>query len=421
MGTHTHFSARRSIILTLLAFIGALLLATLDSTMRQAIATEATIVIPSRQEAARVNTDTIGVVFTHEELFHQLVHDMEDALEPVSGLRIVPVMGKNHVQSIYDLLYLKGVDLALVRADAVEYVKRKGDYGRIERFVNSVAKLTEERLVVIAGKDIESLQDLDGEIVAFGVPGSGEFVTGAIAFDTLGIEVDAIEMDGVSALDEVRDGLISAMVYLLRAEDSIQTGSDLLTAQAVAQIDADDELHIIPIPANDAMSEVYHSTELNHQDLPGLIPEGETVESYLVDVILAGYRWKADNPRYDKSVRFVNALLDSLESLQSEDFQPGWSEVGLPQSQPTVEPLPVVASILKEREELAAQQADQMKAEQENAALEERQQQAAKIVAAREQLSTALDRSLDEDKIDELERILDELSQILDETETESN
>ena len=35
--------------------------------------------------------ETIGVVFTLEGLFHQLVHDMESALAHDSGLRIVPV------------------------------------------------------------------------------------------------------------------------------------------------------------------------------------------------------------------------------------------------------------------------------------------------------------------------------------------
>jgi len=139
-----------------------------------AVFADAKVIIPTIEEARQVNDNTIGVVFTHEELFHQLVHNMEDVLEHSGGLRIVPIMGKNHVQSIYDLLYLKGVDLALVRADAIEYVRTKGNDIRIQQFIKSIAKVSEEKIVIIARKGYEKIEDLEGQSVSFGVQGSGE-------------------------------------------------------------------------------------------------------------------------------------------------------------------------------------------------------------------------------------------------------
>ena len=40
--------------------------------------------IPDREEAARVNENTVGIVFTHEELFHQLERWL-GAITPLGG------------------------------------------------------------------------------------------------------------------------------------------------------------------------------------------------------------------------------------------------------------------------------------------------------------------------------------------------
>ena len=39
--------------------------------------------------------------------------------------RVVPVLGKGSLQNITDLKYLRGIDLAIVPADALEYAREK--------------------------------------------------------------------------------------------------------------------------------------------------------------------------------------------------------------------------------------------------------------------------------------------------------
>lgn len=310
---------------------------------------DADIVIPTIQEARKVNDNTIGVVFTHEELFHQLVHNMEDALEQTSGLRIVPIMGKNHVQSIYDLLYLKGIDLALVRADAIEYVRTEGNYDRIQQLIKSIAKVSEEKIVIIARKDYKTVYDLDGKVVSQGVRGSGEHVTSTIAFRALGVEPKFLDADNKSAIEKMKAGELAAMVYLLREPDAVQTGKDLEAANAVKNLILGEELHLLELPEIDALSRVYNPSTLSASDLPNLISNGDFVATYSVDAIIAAYGWGADHPRHQRSARFVNALVDGIVDLKSGAYQPTWKRMELGRSTPNVDQSTILLQVIKER------------------------------------------------------------------------
>jgi len=307
------------------------------------------IVIPTIQEARQVNNNTIGVVFTHEELFHQLVHNMEDALEHDSGLRIVPIMGKNHVQSIYDLLYLKGIDLALVRADAIEYVRTEGNYPGIQSQIKNIAKVSEEKIVIIARKEYKTIDDLDGQFVSHGVQGSGEHVTSTITFRALGIEPEFLEANNTNAIEKMKTGELAAMVYLLRESDAVQTGADLEAANAIQELNLGEKLHLLELPESEALSRIYKPTTLTSDDLPRLINSGNSISTYSVDAILAAYGWTPDNPRYNQTTRFVNALVDGLQDLRSDAYQPVWKRVVLGRPTPNVEQSSILNKVIEDR------------------------------------------------------------------------
>ncbi len=339
---HKSSILQRSRALSTLALVGLLITGS-------AVFADADIVIPTIQEAQQVNDDTIGVVFTHEELFHQLVHNMEDALEHSSGLRIVPIMGKNHVQSIYDLLYLKGIDLALVRADAIEYVRTEGNYDRIQRLIKSVAKVSEEKIVIIARKDYKTVYDLEDQVVAQGVRGSGEHVTSTIAFRALGVEPKFLDADNKTAIEKMKAGELAAMVYLLREPDAVQTGKDQQAADAVKNLIPGEELHLLELPENDALTRVYNPSTLSSDDLPNLIGDGDSVATYSVDAIIAAYGWGADHPRHQRSARFVNALVDGIGELKSDAYQPTWKRVELGRPTPNIDQSTILLQAIKER------------------------------------------------------------------------
>jgi len=381
--------------------------------------TESTVLIPTTDQANQVNRHTVGVVFTHEELFHQLVHNMEDALEPVSGLRIVPIMGKNHVQSIYDLLYLKGVDLAMVRADAVEYVKRAGKFYNIGGLVRSIAKMSEEKIVIIANTSIKSVADLRDKPVVFGTPGSGEFVTGSIAFDSLKILTESLTDSTAIGTEQLKSGEVSALIYLLKENDAIHSSADQKTRDLILKLSKDDDLHVVPISEDERLSAIYTPTKLTNDDLPSLLDEGEEIVTYSVDAILAAYRWRRDHPRLRKVSRFVTALAENLDILKTEKYQPVWERVDLKNSTPNIQRSALVQRFVDEEERLLEEQrlAEEARTKALEAAKVER------LTEKRNQLIEMLSQkisSADSEDTEELSNRLNEILTILDESAEEA-
>ena len=374
--------------------------------------------IPSREEAARVNENTVGVVFTHEELYHQMVHNLEDELEPQSGLRIVPIMGKNHVQSVYDLLYLHGIDLALVRADALEYVRREGGMSALGRITRNVAKLSEEKIVVLASEDYDSLDDLEGQVVGFGLPGSGEYVTGTIALDTLGVEVTPLEVGSTLGIERVRSGELAAMVYLLRPADAVQTGDDLTASEAIAALDGTDGLHVLALPEDETMSTIYRRTTLTARELPGLIDPDESLPTYSVDVILAAYNFRTGHPRQQRQRRFIDALVGGLDGLQGDAHEPAWTRVDLSVETPGVATSPLVVEALargadRQRAGSGPAPAEPVPAEEEGEGAEDRTGRLAELARRRDELTAQPGRELSEADEAELDRLLERIDTLL--------
>jgi len=147
----------------------------------------------------------------------------------------------------------------------------------------------------------------------------------------------------------MKTGDLAAMVYLLREPDAVQTGNDLEAANAVKRITQGENLHLLELPVSDELSGIYKPSTLTSSDLPGLINDGESISTYSVDAILAAYAWEADHPRYQRSARFVNALVDGLADLSSDAYQPTWKRVELGRPTPNVEQSSILIRAIAER------------------------------------------------------------------------
>jgi hypothetical protein len=382
-----------------------------------AYADHATI-IPTRQEAARVNRNSVGIVFTHEELYHQVIHNIEAEVEPVGGLRVVPIMGKNHVQSIYDLLYLKGVDFALVRADAIEYVRRNGDFPSIQNVVRGFTKISDETIVILARDQNKTIDDLAGKQVGFGNVGSGEFVTGSIVFDSVGIDTQHLNVDSATAIDKLKSGELEAMVYLLRTADAVQSSSDEKIRKRIINLKTQDGIRVLELPDSVDLKANYRPATLTHDDLPGMIAEKVETASYSVDSILAAYNWRNDSPRYKKVTRFAGAFIDSLDNLKSGPYQPVWKRVELDSETPNVIRLAVVDNVIAERERKASEL--RIAEEQRIAAKKEaiKTKKIAKLIKQREEITLRLGEKMSNADAAELESLLGQLSSFLQKLET---
>jgi TRAP-type uncharacterized transport system substrate-binding protein len=75
------------------------------------------------QDHLNANTTTV-ITGTIGGTYVQIGADLASMLDDGEKLRILPIVGRGSVQSLADILYLKGVDLGIVRSDTLDYLEK---------------------------------------------------------------------------------------------------------------------------------------------------------------------------------------------------------------------------------------------------------------------------------------------------------
>ena len=71
----------------------------------------------------RLNANTVTVMTgTIGGTYVQFGADLASVLDDGDQMRVLPIVGRGSVQSIADILFLKGVDLGIMRADTLDYL-----------------------------------------------------------------------------------------------------------------------------------------------------------------------------------------------------------------------------------------------------------------------------------------------------------
>jgi TRAP-type uncharacterized transport system substrate-binding protein len=250
------------------------------------------------------------------------VLEIANTMDHTDGLRILPIIGRGSLQSINDLLFLRGVDVALLSSDSLAYVKRNDLYKEETGKVAYLAKLANSNIIVLARKEVASIESLSGKRIATGPANSDEFVAAELIFGGLGTNYDRVPSTGKGSLKALLDGRIDAAVF---------AGSD--TYPLLNSIRTNSGLHILPLSLPENLTEIYSPAILGHTDFPNLIAEGTAVETVAAALILAVFDWPDRTERFYKLKKFNSALfstyLASLDKEQSTNFSaavPGWKQ-----------------------------------------------------------------------------------------------
>ncbi|MGI9490666.1 MAG: TAXI family TRAP transporter solute-binding subunit [Geminicoccaceae bacterium] len=247
-----------------------------------------------------------------------IASDMAAVLNETGSLRILPVIGHGSLQGIADIMYLRGIDLSILQADVLSYVRRRGIHEYIDQRVRYVTKLYNSELHLIAGPGIETIQDLDGKVVSYDVKGRGSFITAENVFESLGIDVDPVHHERDVSIEKIRQGEIAAAFVV--------TGKP---ADSMRSVKPGDGLHFLSVPMTSNLSETYLPSSLTHDDYPELIEPGEDIKTISVPEVLAVYNWPEDHERYAKVRSVVDAFFDNFDKFKDEVRHPKWQDVDL--------------------------------------------------------------------------------------------
>src|SRR5262249_38808593 len=137
------------------------------------------------------------------------------ALDDGDNLRVLPVITYGAVGNINDLLYLKGIDVAITYADVLDHFKNVEKTPQIERRINYIIPMFEGELHIYARGEYKTIQDLAGKKVNFNTVGSAANYSGGIVFDRLGIKVERLYQNNSIALEAMRKGEVAAVIHMV--------------------------------------------------------------------------------------------------------------------------------------------------------------------------------------------------------------
>jgi TRAP-type uncharacterized transport system substrate-binding protein len=267
---------------------------------------------------AKINNWTVGLAGgLPEGTFLRFAAEIARNVNDPENLRVLPVVTQGATDNVKDLLYLKGIDIAITNADVLEHFKSVEKIPSIERRINFISEMMVTEVHLVVRPEINSIKDLEGKKVSFHVAGAGSSTTAPIVFQRLGVKVEPVYINNAIALEKMRTGEIVGLV------NNGAKPQDLLT-----KFKNDAGFKILPIPF-DRFDEYYIPATITSEDYPGFIKPGEKVETIGVQMVLAVYNWPRDHDRFRRVQRFIEHYFDRFEGLHKPPYHPKWKSVNL--------------------------------------------------------------------------------------------
>ena len=283
------------------------------------------------------NNWTVGVAGGQRSgTYMTFADELGQVLDDGDNLRIVPIVTYGAASNLDDLLYLRGVDIAVTQSDVFEYFRTQRKVNNLDYRIHYIVRLPVSELHVLAREDIKSIADLQGKKVSFGPAGSGSSLTGSIVFQRMGVQVEQVLFDNNTALQKLRSGEIAALVRVI--------GQPI---DFFAKIPPNSGLHFVPIPFSKTFADYYTLGELTNKEYPTLIPEGKSVDTIAVPTVLAVFNWAKSTDRYRRVERFTEALFTKWDKFLQPPRHPKWRDVNLAATVPGWTRWPVADEMLK--------------------------------------------------------------------------
>ncbi len=248
----------------------------------------------------------------------RIAEDLANLVDDGATRRVVPVVGKGSLQNLTDLKYLRGIDMAIVQTDVLEYAKEQRLVPGIELSLTYITRLYNEEFHLLAGPDVRKFSDLANKKVNVDLRGSGTSITAARLFEMLKLPVTVTNDSQEVALDKLRRGEIAALAFVAGKPAPLFMG-----------LKGDDGLHFLAVPFNQAAGGTYAPTRLTAADYPGLVPQDRAVDTVAVGSVLAVADLRQSPERNRNIASFVDVFFTGFQSLLEAGHHPKWRDVNL--------------------------------------------------------------------------------------------
>ena len=274
-------------------------------------------VASSEVQKEKMNAWTVGLAAgLLEGAPIRLAAEIARVVDDGPNLLVLPIVTRGPVENMNALLYLRGVDMAIVNSDALEEYKIEAP--TIQSHIVYLLNLFPSELHIFVRPEIQSLQDLAGKKVNFNTQGTAAAYSGPLIFSRLGVNVEKTFIPHQVALEQMRKGEIAAVVFITsKPVDAFLRGR------------WEPGFKFLAVPSESKFEDYYLPATLEASDYPNLIKQGERVSTLAVPTVLIAFNWPAQSNRYQRVARFVDYLFSRIDRLQEPGFDPKWKSVNL--------------------------------------------------------------------------------------------
>lgn len=273
--------------------------------------------LPLQNEKDRMNAWTVGLASgLLEGAPIRLAAEMARVVDDGADLHLLPIVTRGATDNLNALLYLRGVDTAIINSDALEEYKVQAP--QIRSRITYLLNLFPSELHIFVRPEIASLQDLAGKKVNFNTLGTAAAYSGPLIFSRLGIDVDKTFIPHQVALEQMRKGEMSAVVFIT---------SKPVDAFVKGRWEAG--FKFLPVPYDSKFEDYYLPASLDANEYPNLIRQGERVSTIAVPTALVAFNWPQRSNRYQRVARLVEYLFSRIDRLQAPGFDPKWQSINL--------------------------------------------------------------------------------------------
>jgi TRAP-type uncharacterized transport system substrate-binding protein len=180
-------------------------------------------------------------------------------------MQVLPIVTRGPTENVNDLVYLKGVDTAIINSDALE--EYKSQVPQIQQRIAYILSLFPSELHIFVRPEIKTFADLVGKKVNFNTQGTAAAYSGPLIFSRLGIDVDKMFIPHPVALEKMRHGdEIAAVVFVTsKPVDAFVKGK------------WEEGFKFLPVEYGPKFQDYYISSYLDAADYPNFIAKDQRI------------------------------------------------------------------------------------------------------------------------------------------------
>jgi NMT1 family protein len=282
-------------------------------------------IFAERQIKERLNAGTVGLAGgLLEGAPIRFATEIARVVNDGGAVHVLPIVTRGPTENVNDLLYLKGVDAAIINSDSLE--EYKSQVPQIQQRITCLLNLFPSELHIFVRPEVRSLSDLAGKKVNFNTQGTAAAYSGPLIFSRLGVNVEKMFIPHPVALEQLKRGEIAGVVFVTsKPVDAFVKGK------------WEPGFKFLAVEYGSKFEDYYLPSYLESTDYPNLVAKGERIATIAVPTILASFNWRPNSPRYQRVARFVDQLFSRVDKLQAPGFDPKWKDVNLTTRVPGLE------------------------------------------------------------------------------------